>query len=78
MNLDSKTAFATMNPWKLFFAVALPGMVSMFAMSIYSIIEGIFIGQTLRTALQRDIQTENWTLRELFTTGHMSARTISG
>lgn len=39
--------YATMNPWRLFFVVALPGMISMFAMSIYSIIEGIFIGQTL-------------------------------
>ena len=36
-----------MSPWKLFFRVALPGMISMLAMSIYSIIEGIFIGQTL-------------------------------
>ena len=36
-----------MKPWKLFFVVALPGMVSMFAMSIYSIIEGAFIGQRL-------------------------------
>ncbi len=36
-----------MNPWRLFFIVALPGMISMFAMSIYSIIEGIFIGQKL-------------------------------
>jgi len=50
MNLDSKTAFATMKPWKLFFAVALPGMVSMFAMSIYSAIEGIFIGHKLGEA----------------------------
>lgn len=39
--------YASMKPWKLFFVVALPGMVSMFAMSVYSIIEGIFIGQTL-------------------------------
>ena len=39
--------YATMNPWRLFFTVALPGMVSMFAMSVYSIIEGIFIGHTL-------------------------------
>lgn len=39
--------YATMSPWKLFFIVALPGMISMFAMSIYSIIEGIFIGQRL-------------------------------
>lgn len=39
--------YATMKAWKLFFVVALPGMVSMFAMSIYSIIEGAFIGQRL-------------------------------
>ena len=39
--------YAAMNPWRLFFVVALPGMVSMFAMSIYSIIEGSFIGHRL-------------------------------
>lgn len=39
--------YAEMKPWKLFFIVALPGMISMFAMSVYSIIEGIFIGQKL-------------------------------
>jgi Na+-driven multidrug efflux pump len=39
--------YATMNPWRLFFVVAFPGMISMFAMSIYSIFEGIFIGQIL-------------------------------
>lgn len=39
--------YATMSPWRLFFTVAAPGMISMFAMSIYSIVEGIFIGQTL-------------------------------
>ena len=39
--------YATMKPWRLFFIVALPGMISMFAMSIYSIIEGAFIGQRL-------------------------------
>ena len=39
--------YATMHPWRLFFTVALPGMISMFTMSIYSIIEGTFIGQTL-------------------------------
>lgn len=50
MKMDSKTMFATMKPWKLFFTVALPGMVSMFAMSIYTIFEGIFIGQTLGEA----------------------------
>lgn len=47
MKMDTKTMYATMNPLRLFFVVALPGMVSMFAMSIYSIIEGIFIGQKL-------------------------------
>ena len=39
--------YASMAPWRLFFVVALPGMVSMFAMSVYSIVEGIFIGQIL-------------------------------
>ena len=39
--------YAAMKPLKLFFIVALPGMISMFAMSIYSIIEGAFIGQRL-------------------------------
>lgn len=47
MKRDTEKMFATMKPWKLFFIVALPGMVSMFAMSIYSIIEGAFIGQKL-------------------------------
>jgi len=39
--------YAEMSPWRLFFVVALPGMISMFAMSVYSIVEGIFIGQIL-------------------------------
>ena len=39
--------YATMHPWRLFFVVALPGMISMFAMSLYSVVEGAFIGQTL-------------------------------
>lgn len=47
MKRDTTVMYATMQPWKLFFIVALPGMVSMFAMSIYSIIEGAFIGQKL-------------------------------
>ena len=47
MKTKAEVMYATMNPWRLFFVVALPGMVSMFAMSIYSIIEGVFIGQTL-------------------------------
>ena len=47
MKRDTEKMYATMNPWKLFFIVALPGMISMFAMSIYSIVEGIFIGHKL-------------------------------
>ena len=47
MKRDTEKMYATMRPWKLFFIVALPGMISMFAMSFYSIIEGIFIGQML-------------------------------
>lgn len=39
-----------MSPWRLFFAVALPGMISMFTMSIYSILEGVFIGRILGEA----------------------------
>ncbi len=47
MKTNTELMYATMKPWKLFFVVALPGMISMFAMSVYSIIEGIFIGQIL-------------------------------
>ena len=47
MKTNTELRYATMKPWKLFFVVALPGMISMFAMSVYSIIEGIFIGQIL-------------------------------
>ena len=47
MKRNTEKMYASMKPWKLFFIVALPGMISMFAMSIYSIIEGVFIGQRL-------------------------------
>ena len=47
MTTKAEVMYATMDPWRLFFKVAMPGMVSMFAMSIYSIIEGIFIGKIL-------------------------------
>ena len=47
MKTKTEKMYATMNPWRLFFIVAMPGMVSMFAMSIYSVVEGIFIGHTL-------------------------------
>lgn len=45
MNSYSNRLFAEMPPVKLFFTAAIPGVISMFAMSIYSIIEGIFVGQ---------------------------------
>ena len=47
MKTKTEEMYASMNPWRLFFKVAMPGMISMFAMSVYSIIEGVFIGQTL-------------------------------
>ena len=47
MKMKPEEMYAKMSPWRLFFVVAMPGMISMFAMSVYSIIEGIFIGQTL-------------------------------
>lgn len=47
MKLKTEEMYSTMSPWRLFFAVATPGMISMFAMSIYSIVEGIFIGKKL-------------------------------
>lgn len=47
MKHDTETMYATMKPWRLFLTIALPGMISMFAMSIYSTIEGVFIGQRL-------------------------------
>ncbi len=47
MKTKAEIMYATMKPWKLFFVIAMPGMISMFAMSIYSILEGIFIGQIL-------------------------------
>ncbi len=47
MSMDNKTLFTKTTPWKLFFLAALPGMVSMAAASMYSIVEGAFIGQNL-------------------------------
>lgn len=47
MKTKTEQMYDSMPVWRLFFVIALPGMISMFAMSIYSIIEGIFIGQTL-------------------------------
>ena len=47
MKRDTEAMYASMKPWRLFLTVALPGMVSMFAMSVFSIFEGAFIGQNL-------------------------------
>lgn len=43
--MNEKNLYENTPPVKLFFKVAVPGVISMFAMSIYSILEGIFVGQ---------------------------------
>ncbi len=48
--VQSNQFFAEAKPRRLFFKVALPGMISMLAMSIYQVIEGIFIGHLLGEA----------------------------
>ena len=45
MEEKSNQIYADMPPVRLFFHAAIPGVISMFAMSIYNIIEGIFVGQ---------------------------------
>lgn len=47
MKTKTEEMYATMRPWRLFFTIALPGMISMFAMSVYNIFEGAFIGHKL-------------------------------
>ncbi len=47
---QSNQFFATAKPWKLYFTVAIPGMVSMLAMSLYQAFEGAFVGQNLGEA----------------------------
>lgn len=47
---QSNEFFATARPRRLFFIVALPGLISMLAASVYSIIEGIFVGHLLGEA----------------------------
>ena len=47
MKTDSKALFANTPPVKLFFIAAIPGMISMLSASVYSIMEGMFIGQYL-------------------------------
>ncbi len=48
--MPSNQIFATKKPVSLFFAVAIPGCISMLAMSIYSVLEGVFVGQLLGEA----------------------------
>ncbi len=43
----SNQFFATAKPLRLFLTVAIPGLVSMLAMSLYQAFEGAFVGQTL-------------------------------
>lgn len=45
MKMDSNKLYSETPPVRLFFKAAIPGVVGMFAMSIYNIIEGIFVGQ---------------------------------
>ena len=45
MNTESNRLYAEKPPVKLFFTAAVPGVIGMVAMSVYSIIEGIFVGQ---------------------------------
>ncbi len=47
---QSNEFFATAKPAKLFFTVAIPGLISMLAMSLYQAFEGAFVGQALGEA----------------------------
>ncbi len=46
----SNQFFATAKPTRLFFKVAMPGLVSMLAMSVYLVFEGIFVGHLIGEA----------------------------
>ncbi|MBQ8357330.1 MAG: MATE family efflux transporter [Clostridia bacterium] len=45
MTKDTDLLYAQTPPVKLFFTAAVPGVIGMFAMSVYNIVEGIFVGQ---------------------------------
>ncbi len=45
--MSSNKFFATAKPLRLFFIVALPGLISMLASSLYQLFEGAFVGQLL-------------------------------
>ncbi len=47
---QSNQFFATAKPARLFLTVAIPGMVSMLAMSLYQAFEGAFVGQAIGEA----------------------------
>ena len=49
METKSNRLYAEMPPVKLFFHAAIPGVVSMFAMSVYNIFEGRFCPDRHRT-----------------------------
>ena len=49
MNKESNRLYAETPPVRLFFTAAVPGVIGMFAMSVYNIIEGIFVGQFIGT-----------------------------
>ncbi len=44
---QSNAFFATAKPLRLFLKVAIPGLISMLAMSLYNAFEGVFVGQWL-------------------------------
>ncbi len=43
--MEQNKFFATAKPINLFFRLAIPGLISMLAMSLYSAFEGVFVGQ---------------------------------
>lgn len=45
METQSNRIYGDLSPVRLFFHAAIPGVISMFAMSIYNIVEGVFVGQ---------------------------------
>ncbi len=47
---QSNQFFATAKPLRLFFIVALPGLISMLASSIYQVVEGAFVGRLIGEA----------------------------
>ena len=45
--MDTETIFARMPPTRLFFYVAIPGLISMVASALYQVTDGVLIGQFL-------------------------------